>query len=539
MFSVFTFKKEIMFILQNISFIHSDREVLFDSISLSVNSKEKIAIIGNNGVGKSTLLKIIAGQLLPAEGAITVSSNPYYVPQIVGQFDGLTIAQVLGIEEKLDALSEILSGDVTDENLSVLDDDWTIEERCIEALSYWYLDGFDLNTKMETLSGGQKTKVFLAGIKIHHPEIVLLDEPTNHLDSTARMRLEQFITETSCAVVVVSHDRSVLNRLDTMCELNKHGIKIYGGNYEFYREQKQLESNALNEDVQSKEKALRKAKETAREAAERKRKIEERGKKQQKKEGTGKAMMDKLKNDAENSASRIKNVHADKIYSIKQELNDLRKEISECDKMKFEFDNSSLHRHKILVTATEMNFGYNENVLWKNPLDFQIVSGERIVIKGENGTGKTTLLKLILGDIEPTVGTIQRAKIKTVYIDQNYSLLNTTLSVYQQANAFNDGTLMEHEIKIRLNRFLFTKDFWDKPCAVLSGGEKMRLLLCCLTITNQSPDMIVLDEPTNNLDIQNIEILTAAINAYEGTLIIVSHDLCFLEQIKVGKAIEL
>ena len=139
--------------------------------------------------------------------------------------------------------------------------------------------------------------------------------------------------------------------------------------------------------------------------------------------------------------------------------------------------------------------------------------------------------------MEPQAGTIYRAVNKAVYIDQDYSLINNKLSVYEQAQQFNQLGLQEHEIKIRLTRFLFTKDYWDKPCSTLSGGEKMRLMLCCLTIGNQEPDMMVLDEPTNNLDIQNIEILTAAINDYQGTLIVVSHDELFLEQVKVERVI--
>ena len=528
-----------MFILQNISYIHPNRELLFDYINLSVNPKDKIAIIGNNGVGKSTLLKIIAGQLPRSGGSITVSSQPYYVPQIVGQFNGLTVAQAIGIDEKLNALSEILSGNVTDENLSALNDDWTIEERCREALSYWNLGDLDLNTKMETLSGGQMTKVFLAGIKIHNPEIVLLDEPTNHLDLPARQRLEQFIAETLCTVVVVSHDRALLNRLDLMCELSSRGIKIYGGNYDFYEEQKTLENEAFVNDLEETQKSLRKAKKTERETIERQQKRDSQGKKTTAQGGLPKILAGNRKNAAENSTARMKGIHADKITAITQKLNDLNKEIPDRDKMKFGFNNSALHKGKILVTAKGVNYSYDRAFLWKNSLDFQIISGERIAVNGCNGSGKTTLLKLILGDIEPTRGTIVRADNKTVYIDQNYSLLNAQLSVYEQSQAFNDGALQEHEVKIRLNRFLFAKDFWDKPCAVLSGGERMRLLLCCLSIAQQSPDIIVLDEPTNNLDIQNIEILSAAINEYQGTLIVVSHDRYFLEQICVERTLEL
>ena len=144
-----------------------------------------------------------------------------------------------------------------------------------------------------------------------------------------------------------------------------------------------------------------------------------------------------------------------------------------------------------------------------------------------------------MGDIEPQAGTIYRADNKAVYIDQDYSLLDNKLKVYEQAQHFNVSALQEHEIKIRLNRFLFTKNDWDKSCSALSGGERMRLLLCCLTINSKSPDIIIFDEPTNNLDIQNVEILTAAINEYQGTIIVVSHDETFLTQINIERKFEL
>ena len=528
-----------MLTLQNISYTHPNKDLLLSDINLTVNNYEKTALIGNNGVGKSTLLKIIAKELQPLNGQISVETEPYYVPQIFGQFNQLTIAQALRIEGKLNALKEILKGNTSEENFNLLNDDWTIEDRCSEALNYWKLNELDLSQKMGTLSGGQKTKVFLAGIFIHQPELILLDEPSNHLDIASRQLLYDFVQNTKSALIIVSHDRKLLNLLNSICELSKHGIKLYGGNYDFYKEQKQIENNALSQDIQSKEKALRKAKEKERETLERQQKLDSRGKGKQEKSGVARIMMNTLRNNAENSTSKLKSVHTEKISGLSQDLQELRSSLPNIDKMKFGFDNSALHKGKILFTANDINFGYNNKPLWKNNITFQIASGERIVLKGKNGSGKTTLINLILGDLEPQTGIIYRAENKSVYIDQDYSLLDNTLNVYGQAQQFNTSALQEHEVKIRLNRFLFTKDDWDKPCIALSGGERMRLLLCCLTINSKSPDIIILDEPTNNLDIQNVEILTTAINEYQGTLIVVSHDETFLEQVNIERMIEL
>ena len=284
------------------------------------------------------MLKIIASELQPSSGQINIDAEPYYVPQIFGQFNHLTIAQALRIEGKLNALKDILNGNTSEENFNLLNDDWTIEDRCKEALNFWQLDGLDLSQKMETLSGGQKTKVFLAGISIHQPELVLLDEPSNHLDVSGRQLLYSFIKSTKSTLIVVSHDRKLLNLLDTICELSKHGVKVYGGNYDFYKEQKQIENNALSQDIQSKEKELRKAKEKERETLERQQKLDSRGKGKQEKAGVARIMMNTLRNNAEKSTSKMKDVHAEKIEAIKDDVGRLRRGIAETGKMKIGFE---------------------------------------------------------------------------------------------------------------------------------------------------------------------------------------------------------
>lgn len=528
-----------MLILQNIAYIHPNKDLLFSNISLTVNPYQKIALLGNNGTGKSTLLKIMANELQPSGGQYRAEVQPYYIPQIFGQYNHLTVAQALKIDRKIHALNQILKGNATEENYTTLNDDWTIEERCTNALQYWQLEGLDMLQTLETLSGGQRTKVFLAGIALHQPELVLLDEPSNHLDIPGRQLLYDLIQSSKCTWVIVSHDRKLLNQLDAVCELSKSGIQVYGGNYDFYREQKNLESNALSRDIQSKEKAWRKAREKERETRERRQKLDSRGKGKQEKAGIARISMNTLRNQAETSTSKLKTVHAEKMDRIAQELHDLRTGVPDLSQMKIGLDNPALHNGKRMFKATQINMAFNGQRLWKTNLNVEMVRGERMALKGANGSGKTTLIKLILGELEPQTGTLYRSAGKSVYIDQDYALLDNPGSVYEQVQQCNTTALQEHEIKIRLNRFLFAGEDWDKPCRVLSGGERMRLLLCCLTVSNQAPDLIVLDEPTNNLDIRNAEILTTALNTYQGSLIVVSHDETFLEHIQIDRTLEL
>lgn len=516
--------------IQQLTYLHPDKEVLFQHISFSVQQGRKTALIGNNGSGKSTLMQLIGGILPVSSGKIYCSSKPYYVPQHFGQYDRLTVAAALLVNDKIGALHAILEGNTSIENFNVLADDWNIEERTLAALSSWGLSHIGLFQPINTLSGGEKTKVFLAGINIHDPKIILLDEPSNHLDKASRDKLYKFIQLSSATMLIISHDRTLLNLLPSTYELDKNNITFYNGNFDFYRTQKDEEINSLQAQLDEKEKELRSARKTAREAAERKQKQDVRGEKQNIKKRISRMAMNTLKDKAEKSTAKLQNTHADKQNAITETIASLRTAIPDMNLMKITLNTSPLHTGKILVTAQDINFGYSEpELLWKDSLNFQIKSGERIVIDGGNGTGKTTLLKIIMGVLKPSKGNLISADFNYVYLDQEYSIIKNHLTVFEQVQQYTD-TLHDSEIKTILNRFLFPYKVWGKTCNKLSGGEKMKLTLCCLMINSNMPDMLILDEPTNNIDIQNIDILREAVKNYKGTLLIISHDSYFINQ---------
>ena len=559
--------------IQQISYIHPDKEVLFSDLNFAISKGQKLGLVGNNGCGKSTLLQIIAGQLSPSSGVIVRLDDLYYIPQHFGQYDSLTIAQALQIERKQQALHAILSGDASNENFVILNDDWNIEERSIAALDLWGLGQFTLSYPMNLLSGGEKTRVFLAGMDIHHPSVVLMDEPTNHLDSSGRQRLYDWVEKCRSTLLVVSHDRTLLNLLPEICELEKHQINYYGGNYEFYKEQKTLMQEALQQRIEEKEKALRIARKVARETVERRDKQNVRGEKNNIKKGVPRIVLNALQGKSKKSTSKLNSTHQEKAEKLTSERNQLRSSLSSTATLKTDFNSSSLHTGKILVTAKEINFGYHPNSinshiqmnneanladtgnhsspdsndiqdnsdfkqqLWQTPISFQLKSGDRLRIEGANGSGKTTLLKLITRQLQPQEGNLTRMEFTYVYLNQEYSIIDDRNSILEQAYAFNNRNLPEHEIKIILNRYLFPASEWDKSCRKLSGGEKMRLAFCCLMISNNTPDMFILDEPTNNLDIQSIEIITATIKSYTGTVIAISHDDYFIQEIGIEQRI--
>ncbi len=523
--------------VKSLSYIHPDKEILFSNIHFSVSKGQKTALVGHNGAGKSTLLRIIAGELNPSEGEVICMKQPYYVPQHLGQYDHLTIAGALGIQEKLKVLHAILEGDASSDNLAILDDDWEIEEKAKAALSYWAIEHLELTQSLALLSGGEKTKVFLSGLLIDTPEIILLDEPSNHLDLAGRTILYDFIKKSKSAIVAVSHDRTLLNLLDTTLELTKTSIEVFGGNYDFYKTSKENKLSALETQLEEKEKTLKQTQQKAREIAQQRQKQESRGKKHTEKKALPRISAGALQSKAEQTSIKMAASQQDKISNITDRLHDIRQQIQEQKVLKIDLRKSNLHKGKILLDVKDLNFSYNNQPLWSSPLTFQVRSGDRICIKGNNGSGKTTLVKILIGLLPPLTGTLYRSDFQFLYIDQSYSVINNSLSVLEQVQQFNDRLLPEHDLKMLLHYHQFPRDIWDRPCAALSGGEKMKLILCCVAISNNAPDMIILDEPTNNLDMYSQEIITEAVKTYEGTVILISHDEYFIREINIEFAI--
>lgn len=548
---------------QQLSYQLPSGQYLFQDVSFTLHKGYRAAIAGPNGAGKSTLLKIIAGQETASSGTIRATEPCYYVPQHFGHFNTLTVAEAAGTAQKLDALELILQGDTRPQLYDVLGDDWDIAARSEAAFEKWGLRALQPDQPLSTLSGGEKTRLFLAGIDIFEPSVVLLDEPTNHLDYHARKQLYEWMAGTSCTLLIVSHDRQLLRLCEPIWELQPNGIKTYGGNYDFYAAQKAVEADALQQRVAHQEKTLKEAKKQRQEAIERKQHADAQARKQAKTGGIPKILLNGRKNNAEVSTAKLKQVHNEKVEDLRAGWQELSAMTQIQRMMKGYFEQSTLHTGKVLVQANDVNFGWpaaqpelpapdhqpsNEparltspenNMLWKTPLTFTIRSGQRLAITGPNGSGKSTLLQLVLGKLAPSTGELYTADTRSLLLDQDYTLIDRAKTVLQQALAYNNNLLEVSMVKTVLVNFLFGPDTWDKSCAVLSGGEMLRLALCSMTLQDKAPDMILLDEPTNNLDLQNIKILTQIFREYKGTLLVISHDPNFVAEVGVDEVLVL
>jgi len=553
--------------LHQLAYGHPNEPFLLTDINLSLPSG-LTGLTGPNGSGKSTLLRLIAGQLPPVMGKIACQVTPYYIPQHYGQFDHLTVAEVLGIQPALSALHEILQGNTDPHNFELLSDQWDLEERLKKALDKWGLNSGDLensdqvrsDTRLCALSGGMKTKVLLSGLSLHNPTLILLDEPTNHLDGTSRNKLYQYLETFKGTALIVSHDRVLLNKMQQILLLDKQGITHYGGGFEFYYEEQAKQQAALDRQLNAKFQALKAAERTKKQAMERKQKQDSRGKQKQQKAGLPTILQNSLQVKAENSRADLMDRHDKKLSGLKTDMEELRhqQKQKQQDTMRLAVENSNRPMGKILLDVRQLNFSYGHLVkgtleahaVWPIPLNFKLPSGIRCVITGENGSGKSTLFALIQGKFLPATGEISKWSSQTKQIekqhlqqgrdglhimalDQDYTLIQNSLTVYQQAMVYKSPETLPDTVHIVLSRFLFTPDYWQRPCHALSGGERMRLALCCLQLQKQAPDILILDEPTNNLDLAHLEILTAAIKSYKGILLVSSHDQQFLQEIEM------
>lgn len=525
-------------IVRSLNYVHPDNAELFHDLNFILNDGEKAALVGINGAGKSTLLRIVSGKLELTSGEIIHSEIPWYVPQHLGEFDSWSVARVLEADKKLDALHAILGGDTDPQHFTALDDDWDIENKVRRTLEKWELGDIDENRLMGSLSGGQKTKVFLSAMDMNSPNLILLDEPSNHLDIKTRMKLYSMILQSKSTMLIVSHDRTLLNLMNKTLELGEKGMEVFGGNFDFFQQKKMEKVSALRARLNEQSKALKAYEKKATDMAGQRAQQELKGRSAGLSNSIPRIIAGGLKNKAERSTARMLQAHEEKIATLLQSIEETQAKIQEYETLRIDISTPEIMPGKLLIDMADVNFKYSNSYLW-NHLSFQIKSGERVQIEGGNGSGKTTLLKIITRELAPLEGRYHSADFSYFYLDQNYSMIDPKLTVFEQIQEYNRRGLDEDGLTEVLVCSQFKPATFDKKCAGLSGGERMKLSLSCLMVSHQAPEVLILDEPTNNLDIQSLEVLTLAVKNFQGTLLVISHDDYFIREIGIDYSISL
>ncbi|MFO7447826.1 MAG: ABC-F family ATP-binding cassette domain-containing protein [Ignavibacteriaceae bacterium] len=522
--------------LNKLTVTNPDGSTLFRDISVSFGN-EKTGLVGNNGSGKSTIAKIIAGIKKPSEGKVISEGKVSYLPQDLSPLNHLPVIDIFSLKEKYTAFKRINSGRGTPDDLIILDNDWSIEDRIFSSMEQTGIKYISPERIFSSLSGGEKVRCLFASLLVQNPSFIILDEPTNHLDFSARKIIYNFVNEWKKGMLVISHDRTMLRQMDKIAELSPLGLKLYGGNFDFYMSMKKLEDEAAEKKFQSAEVSLKKDIKELEKAVARQVKRTKTAAKNTPGSGIPKILLNAKKGRGENTLKKLKDIHNKRIEESAENLSDAKAKIHESRQIKIDLENSKVPRGKIIVRGAGLNYSWDGvNYLWQNDLSFQITGAERILLKGNNGSGKTTLMRMINNEILPLRGELYVGVLRIGILDQQVSVLKDNLTLLENLKLYAPNT-PEHELRIKLGRFLFYKDEVNKKSGVLSGGEKMRAGMACLLAADQSPELIMMDEPTNNLDLESIMELTSALNSYKGALLVVSHDADFIKEIDIKREI--
>ncbi|MDX1879890.1 ABC-F family ATP-binding cassette domain-containing protein [Mycolicibacterium sp. 141076] len=521
----------------HLSFSWPDDTELFSDLSFTVGAGHT-GLVAPNGAGKSTLLKLVAGELKPTSGSVTVDGSLGYLPQTLPFATDLTVAEMLGVAPILAALAALAEGDASEAVFAVIGDDWDIEERSTAQLARLGLD-VSLDRRLGTLSGGEVVTLGLAAQLLRRPDVLLLDEPTNNLDSVARQRLYDELDRYPGTLLLISHDRALLDRMDRIAELRDGDVQFYGGNFTAYQDAVAEAQRAAVDEMRNAESQLKLQKRQMQQARERAARRSGTAARNVKDAGLPKIVAGKLKRDAQESAARADEVHARRVDDAKARLDAAERAVRDDDVIALDLPNTEVPAGRTVLSATGLNIRRGGRTLFAdNGIDLDIRGPERIALAGPNGAGKSTLLKIVNGDLQPDTGTLSRGDGRIAYLSQRLDLLDEQRSVLENLMAWAP-TLSITRRRHLLAQFLFQDNRIDLPVSVLSGGERLRATLACVLYAEPAPHLLLLDEPTNNLDLVSVAQLESALNAYRGAFIVVSHDERFLDAIGIERRMTL
>lgn len=527
-----------MIVVNELTYRLPDNTVLFNNLTFSIKDNEKVGLIGKNGVGKSTIFKIIDKEIEAFSGKIKIDNLKIaYLEQKINDLNFSTVADVFNLEKQVIALQKIENGTAELEDYNTIDNYYNCREIIDKKLNFFSLK-FDHLRPFKTLSGGEKVKVILSSIIDRNTNFLLLDEPTNNMDYRGKLTFYNFIKEWNGGIFLISHDRELLNLMDKILELRKiqNGntrLFSYGGNFDKYRKNKITEENSLNKHLNNTIKNLESQKQQIIKNQQNYIKNVKNGEKALKIGKVDKLTAKFKKNSAEKQRGKLTIKDNEKLEKINEKTADIKSKIEVDNKIYFKFSNEKIKNKKIL-TIENLSFSYGEKQIFEN-FNLTINSSDRITIDGKNGVGKSTLLKIIVGKISNYSGIVNINTDKVAYLEQNQLFYkNITLLEY----IMNYSKLDELECRNILAMFLFRTDAVLKNVNNLSGGEKIRFLLCC-ALSKSDTELIILDEPTNNLDIDSIEILENILNGFNGAILIVSHDEVFKKNININKTLSL
>lgn len=521
-------------VLSDVAYAFPDNTQLFNGLDVTVGPG-LTALVGRNGAGKSTLLRLIAGERRPTRGSISVDGDPAgpptvgYLPQLLADAPARrTLADELGVGGRLAALTRIEAGEGDDDDFVLVGDDWAVAERTIALL-----DDLGLPTELDrpvvALSGGERTLAAVAGRLLGRPQVLLLDEPSNNLDGRARERLfaaiDGFVGGGDRVVLVVSHDLELLDRAGRTVELRAGRCRVFGGSYAHYREVVEAEQGAALQSLTGARNDLRAEKRGRVERVEKANRRAAQGRRVQAAGGMPKIFLNARRASAQEAAGRLRAVHEQGVEQAREHMREADAAVRREERLRVELPDPGLPAGRVVLDVDDRVAGR-----------VHIAGPARVRLAGPNGSGKTTLLRRLLSDVARVDD--EEVHVPWALLPQDLRVEHPEWSVIDALLAVRPSASTE-EAHAHAARMLFTGGAGFRRLADLSGGERLRAALAARLFARPVPQLLVMDEPTNNLDPDGVQVLADALAQWRGALLLVSHDDAFCDRVGVDDVITL
>lgn len=507
--------------LQNVSFEWPDGTLALDDVTGSFTAG-RTGLIGRNGAGKSTLLRLIAGDLTPSRGRIHTAGDVGYLPQMLTLGHDAAIAELLGVHDILAAIRAIEGGDVDVRHFDTIGDDWDIEPRANEALSQLGFADTALDRRVGELSGGEAMLIAISGLRVRRTAITLLDEPTNNLDRRTRGRLAELVDQWPGTLIVVSHDVELLEHMDATAELHAGNLSVFGGPYSEFTAHLELEQAAASQAARTAQQALKVEKKQRIEAETKLARRERTGKKTQASGGIPKIMAGNRASKAQAAAGSMRTTLDDKVRSAQAAVDAADARVRVEEHIHLTLPDPDVPRARRIAELTD-----GETTI--------VIQGpERVALVGPNGAGKSTLLERLLRGEPVSAGCPSGSLLtdRVGYLPQRLDGLDDAQSAFTIIRRAAPASAPD-TVRNQLARLLIRGAAADRPVGTLSGGERFRVSLAQLLLVEPPAQLLILDEPTNNLDITSVDQLIEALGSYRGALLVVSHDADFLRRLGI------
>ena len=516
--------------LDSLSLSTPDGTPLFRDLMLSLG-RERVGLVGRNGSGKSTLLRAIMGEMAPATGSVHRTGTIGMLQQSLD--DRQDLADALGLSGALACLDRLERGEGSVEDAA--EADWTLPARVDQALADTGLRQVALDTPVATLSGGERMRVALARQLLEAPDLLLLDEPTNNLDTDGRRAVIDLVKSWPGGLLIASHDRELLEHVDRIVDLTPVGITVFTGGWSAFAEARDAAREAAEAGLARASDELKRTRKSVQQAKERQDRRDKAGRAARAKGDAPKMLLDKRQERAEASRGKGSQLAARQMAESEADLATARARVEILTPITMDLPACHLPSGRRLIALSGVEMAFGERRLF-GPLDFTLTGPERVAIAGPNGAGKSTLFRLVTGTATSTSGTVARLTENFALLDQHVSLLQADETILDNMHRLNPG-LSTNDAHAALARFGFRNSDALQTASTLSGGEKLRAGLACVFARPEPPELLMLDEPTNHLDLRTVEALETALAAYDGALLVISHDAAFLSAIRVQRTL--